>query len=217
MREEPDRYRLVLLAGAFEGGLAVLAWGLGLLLRHPVGREIRWDARDGALGAAACLPLLLLFMVCVRWPVGPLARIRRFSEEVIRPLFAPCAVMDLAAISLLAGVGEETLFRGVIQGALGRWLGPWTGLAMASVLFGLLHSITLTYAVLATLMGAFLGWLYVVNGNLLLVIVTHGLYDFVALLVLVKGPRRPWGRATAPGQPPTEKQSEERPAEEAAE
>ena len=33
------------------------------------------------------LPMLALFAVCVRWPVGPLRRIRQFTDQIIVPLF----------------------------------------------------------------------------------------------------------------------------------
>src|SRR5262249_47480144 len=136
------------------------------------------------LGLLACLPLVFGLWLCVRWPVGPLRRIKQFSDEIIRPIFRPCTVIDLGIVSLLAGLGEEMLFRGVIQGAVSGWLGDWAGLTIAAVLFGLLHLITPTYAVLATLCGLYFGLLMLREDNLLVVIVPHGLYDFIALLYL---------------------------------
>jgi membrane protease YdiL (CAAX protease family) len=81
------------------------------------------------------------------------------------------------------------LFRGVVQGRLARWLGPWQGLAAASLLFGLLHPISLTYVLLAAAFGAYLGWFWMTTDNLLAVIVTHALYDFLALVYLLRRPR----------------------------
>jgi membrane protease YdiL (CAAX protease family) len=182
----PRRYRVLGLVVLVEGGLGVLALALGWLLGRPPLATWAW-AVDAALeGVAACVPMLLLFLVCVSWPVGPLARIKQITRQVIRPLFASCGVIDLAGVALLAGLGEEMLFRGVLQAALADWLGTWAGLAAASLLFGLLHAITPTYAVLATLLGAYLGWLWMASGNLLAPVVAHALYDFVALLYLVR-------------------------------
>ncbi|HEV3237849.1 MAG TPA: CPBP family intramembrane glutamic endopeptidase, partial [Gemmataceae bacterium] len=84
------------------------------------------------------------------------------------------------------GIGEEMLFRGFTQAALATWLGIWWALVLASVLFGLLHAITLTYAVLASLAGAYLGLVWIATDNLLAVIVAHALYDFVALTYLLR-------------------------------
>jgi membrane protease YdiL (CAAX protease family) len=202
---EADRLTVIRLAVFVEGGLLLLASLLGWLLdESPLG-GFGWDYKAVLQGAAATLPLLGLFLVMVRWPVGPLARIHRFGEHVIRPLLAPCSVLDLLGISVLAGLGEEVLFRGVLQGYFGRLLGPAAGLAVASGLFGLLHAVTRTYVVLAALMGAYLGWLWMYTGNLLAPVVTHALYDFAVLLWLL---RRPGARAE-PAEPPD---SADRPA-----
>jgi membrane protease YdiL (CAAX protease family) len=187
MEHEWQRRNLLLMAFGFEGGLALLAWVLGWLLGYPAFSTLNWNTQGVFWGLVACLPMLVLFLICLRWPVGPLAGIKQFADEVIRPVFTPCSWLDLALISLLAGIGEELLFRGVIQGALGDWLGPWLGLALASLLFGVVHWITPTYALLATVMGAYLGWAWLASGNLLVVIVAHAVYDWVALLVLVHG------------------------------
>ncbi len=104
---------VLLAASTSRSGLIILAWLLGLWLDQPPLRTFLWDARDALLGVAATLPLLLLFVAMMWRPVGPLAGIKRFSEEVIRPLLAPCTLIDLIGISVLAGLGEEMLFRGV--------------------------------------------------------------------------------------------------------
>ena len=49
--------------------------------------------------------------------------------------------------------------------------------------------ITPTYGVLAALIGVYLGWVWLASGNLLAPVVAHALYDFVALVVLVRGPK----------------------------
>jgi membrane protease YdiL (CAAX protease family) len=185
-RMDPITRRVVWLAVAFEGGLALLALGFGWLLGQPPLPKIHWIAQDAVWGIAACLPLLVVFLVCVRWPVGPLIRIKEISEEFIHEWFSSCTLLELALISALAGIGEEMLFRGVIQDALSTWIGSLAGVVLASVLFGLMHPITPAYVVLAALMGAFLGWIFLLTENLLPVIITHGLYDFLALAYLTR-------------------------------
>jgi membrane protease YdiL (CAAX protease family) len=185
--ESNNRLTVVLLAVGVEGGLVGVAWLLGWWLEQPPLRTFDWSARAALLGVAATLPLVLLFFALVRWPVGPLAGIKRFTEEVICPVLSPCTVVDLVGIAALAGLGEEMVFRGVLQPALGHQIGKWGALASASVLFGLAHAVSVTYAVLATLMGAYLGALWMYSGNLLVPVVVHGLYDLVALLYLLRG------------------------------
>jgi membrane protease YdiL (CAAX protease family) len=175
---------------AVEGGLALLAMFLGRVLRQPPLETLALSFADLLIGLGATVPLLLMFFALLRWPVGPVADTRKFILEVLCPILAPCTVADLAAISLLAGLGEEMLFRGTLQAEFVARFGPWAGLAMASLLFGLLHAVTPAYAVLATLMGAYLGWLWQLNGNILTPIIVHALYDFVALWYLLAGPGR---------------------------
>lgn len=186
MQPEVNRRQLLLMAWATEGGLAVVACVLGWFLGFPPWEAIVIEPTAFVRGVIITLPMLVLFFVCVRWPVGPLVPIKHFVDEVVKPLFAQCSVFDLAVIALLAGIGEEMLFRGVLQPAFVHWWGLWPGIIAASVLFGLAHPITPAYFVLATLIGVYLGYLTHWSGNLLDVILAHALYDFVGLLYLVK-------------------------------
>jgi uncharacterized protein len=183
-----DRFAVMVLAIVVEGGLAVLARLLGWLVDQPPLATLTFDLKATLIGIVATIPMVAMFYVLLRWPIGPLERIRRFSLEVICPVLSPCTVPDLGAIALLAGFGEEMLFRGTLQALFARGAGVWISLAAASILFGLLHAVTLAYAVLATLMGAYLGWLWLVTGNLLTPIIVHALYDFVVLYYLLAGP-----------------------------
>jgi hypothetical protein len=185
----PNKH-FAITAAAFEGGLVLVAIVLGWLLSVPPLRTFHFDARAAAIGVAATLPLLLLFWLCMTCPWKPLDTITRIIDETLVPLFRECGMFQLLVIAVLAGVGEEMLFRGVIQeaiaGEIGGPRGVWLGLFIASALFGLLHSITPTYAILAGLIGFYLGWLWLASGNLLAPIMAHAAYDFVVLLYVVK-------------------------------
>jgi len=176
------------LAVVFEGSLGLLAWAIGGAVGQSPWENLSWNAGDFALGVAATVPLLAGFALCMRVPWQPLARIRQSYHEVIRPFFGASTMVELAVIAMVAGIAEEMLFRGVVQAAVGRWFGLWPGIVAASVLFGAVHLITVTYGILAALVGIYLGWSYIASGNLLVVIVAHALYDFLALVYLVRGP-----------------------------
>jgi membrane protease YdiL (CAAX protease family) len=187
--EETHRQTIVLAAVLIEGGLAFLATLLGWLVGQPPVEKLGWNWAGALWGVAAAVPMVAAFFVLHTYPIGPLRRIRRFGEEVVRPLLAPCTIMDLLGISVLAGVGEEMLFRGVLQAACTRWFESLpAAVAVAALVFGLLHAITLTYALLAALAGAYLGLVWVATDNLLTPIVAHALYDFAVLLWLLRGP-----------------------------
>jgi membrane protease YdiL (CAAX protease family) len=181
---------LLLPAVAFEGSLAVLAVALGWLLgRNPLD-ALHWSWTDLGLGVAAALIPLAVLMPCLIYPFGPLADLVRVIEELLIPLFAQCRVVDLAIISLLAGLGEEMLFRPIVQLSIAQFaggsVGPWAGLVGAAIAFAAAHWITTTYAVIAGLIGLYLGAVWLATGNLLVPITTHAVYDFVVLVYLVK-------------------------------
>jgi membrane protease YdiL (CAAX protease family) len=170
----------------FEGGLVVLAVALGWLLSTPPFGSFRFGWWPLLWGATATLPPLITLVWLLRTRIARLAGLVRTVEELVGPLFAGASSGALLLLSILAGIGEETLFRGVLQTALAGPLGPWPALFLVSALFGLVHFVTATYAVLAGLIGLYLGWLFLRTGNLLVPVVVHALYDFVALSLLVQ-------------------------------
>lgn len=117
---------------------------------------------------------------------GPVRRLVDLVVEQLGPLLAPLNAAELALVAALAGISEEVLFRGIIQVGLG-WIVPavWA-LIITSVAFGLVHFASRAYAVLAALMGLYLGALFLRQGSLLAPIVTHALYDFVALIYVAR-------------------------------
>jgi membrane protease YdiL (CAAX protease family) len=168
----------------FEAGLAPLSLLVGLIVRsHPL-TTFAWDADAAFNGVLAAIPMVAMFAAILRWPVGPLRGIKEYFDDELAPALSGCEWPDLAVLSVAAAVGEEMLFRGVIQGALSRLLGPAAGVVLASVVFGLLHPVSLSYMTVAALLGACLGVVWLISGNLLTVMVAHALYDFVALAVL---------------------------------
>ena len=54
-------------------------------------------------------------------------------------------------------------------------------LIIASLLFGIAHAVTYTYALAAAVIGVYLGVLWWLAGNLLAPVACHAVYDFVAL------------------------------------
>jgi len=194
------RNSVLWLAVLVEGGLVVLALALGWLVGLAPALAIHWNWFDALRGVVLTIPLLLVGFLLLRWPFGPFLRIKQFTHEILCPLLAPCTRTDLLGISVLAGVGEEMLFRGVFQAVFSLWLNTAWGLLLASALFGVLHAVTFTYAVLAFAMGAYLGGIWLFTENLLVPIIAHTLYDFVLLWYLLYGPGIPPQLGQEPGE-----------------
>lgn len=179
------------MAAGFEASLALVALGLGWLFNtHPLA-TLTWDPLAVAWGFAAALPLFGLLALMVWFPWGPIGNLLRVVDDMVLTMFQGASLFDLAMISLMAGIGEELLFRGVVQAGLVRLTGSQlAALVGAGVLFGLIHSITRTYAILAGAVGIYLGWLWLATGNLLAPILAHAVYDFGALWYLRHTTRR---------------------------
>jgi len=184
--DQPGLEVIIIFAVFFEGGLAPLSLALGWLLGHRPLETFAWSTRDAIWGVVAAIPLTLMFVAMLRWPIGPLGWVKKFFDTDVAPLLAKSSWSEIALISLAAGVGEEMLFRGVLQAWLSGWLGVAWGLGLASLLFGLLHPISIVYMVIAAFLGLYLGAVWIVGGNLLMVMVTHALYDFAALAYLIR-------------------------------
>lgn len=93
------------------------------------------------------------------------------GDPILRNLNWPLAIL----VALCAGIGEEILYRGVLQ----RWLGVWG----QGILFGLAHAGNgfPPQVLFAFLLGVGFGYLFRRGWSLVSLIVAHTLYDFVVL------------------------------------
>ena len=178
--------QFVRLAVAGEAGLVLLALGLGRVFGISPLAQLQPGWRPFLWGVLATSPLLLALIWILRRPSGPLRRLVDFVVRELGPVLAGRSAVELALLAALAGLGEELLFRGLIQTGLARLAPGPLALLCASILFGLAHFATSTYAVVAGMMGLYLGVLFMVQGSLLTPIVTHALYDLVALLFVAR-------------------------------
>ncbi len=173
------RLKLLFLALVVEGAAFVLAlflarhWGIALF---PLTQHLLRDLLIGT--AAAAIPFALFCFTLSEKAAGIplLGSLRKMVREEIKAVFASATMLDICLISLWAGLAEELLFRGVIQA---RW-----GLVAASVLFGVLHFVTPAYALLAMVIGFYIGLVYHFFQSPLIPIQLHAIYDFGALLYL---------------------------------
>lgn len=108
----------------------------------------------------------------------------RLAEE-FRHLIGPLGARRALAVALLSGIGEEVLFRGVLQPAIGLWL--------AAAVFAALHigpSLRfLPWTAMAFVAGAAFGGLFLWTGNLVAPIVAHATVNFLNLRYLAKSDR----------------------------
>ena len=180
-----------------EAALLLLAWALARWLEISPFEHFYPSGASLLLGVLATLPLLL----ALAWMLGssspPIRRLVALVVEQVGPFLASCTMLELGILAAVAGFSEEVLFRGVVQVGLGRWVSEGWALLGASMAFGVVHFATPTYALLAGILGLYLGLVFLTQQNLLAPIVAHGLYDFVALIYVSRRYRLTHDRSSA--------------------
>jgi membrane protease YdiL (CAAX protease family) len=182
------------MAVVVEGAIALiallLAWFFHVPLREkipPFGRPLFEAIGRGVL---ATLPMLVLFWWLVNSKLAALKQLRSQVEWLVREMFPDGDLGQFAMVAALAGVGEELLFRGVVQMKASDWTTPAFGLVIASFLFGVAHALSKVYLLFAIGVGAFFGWMAFKYNDLVGPMVAHGLYDFLALTYLARSESR---------------------------
>src|SRR5262245_34394432 len=177
--DEQAPWQLVLVEGTFVLLAVVIIYfreSLGtVILRLPLVTEAAIGIPVGALlGVVVGFGLLRSRL---RWQVVQ-------AVLPLRPVTSSMA--SIVVVGLLAGVGEELLFRAALQ--------EWIGLLWASILFGLAHGGTarlqkglsvgkIAYLLAAVAAGMLLGLLYQ-NVGLLASMSAHAAFDIAILCVL---------------------------------
>lgn len=169
--------------------LAIVAVGTFLIwacsVQIPAAKIARLDAI--AIGTLLAIATFLLFAVVYRFG-GKFAQALLNDTRRISGIFSGYSLVHLACVAALAGVGEELLFRGFLQTWLASHFTIMWAILVTSIIFGLLHYLSHAYFISVILMSIAFGVAYDITDSLLMVMVWHGVYDFIALVVLVKYP-----------------------------
>jgi hypothetical protein len=210
---------------------ALLAW---ITRGTPFPFPLSLTPKDCLIGIIATLPLL----GGGHFLLSRLGRRMKWAEEIyecLRKLLGqPIRAMtfqQLVLLSAAAGLGEEVLFRGVLQTLINLWassffLGAFEAIfgaavtsfllgalvtafaiIVTSLLFGLFHPLTKGYVILAFIISVYLGWLFSATRNLLVPILVHSIYDTFALYFFRRrvmeddGEAARAGGSRSPGQP----------------
>lgn len=185
------------LATWFEGSLVVIACIIGWLGGLSPWQDLNLTWAGLGFGLAFTIPLYLAFLLTYLAPIRALRQIHDFLVERMGPLLDACGKTQLAYLAVLAGFTEETLFRGILQPLLEQHWGWTAGLIGSNMLFAMAHAITPTYALLAGVTGIYLGVTLDLGGerNLLIPMVLHAFYDFLAFLAVAETYRRTRSRS----------------------
>jgi membrane protease YdiL (CAAX protease family) len=168
------------------GGVALaLIWARGTPLLHPPPtRSMKAWAPASALDVSSAhlwslsggLIFGLIVVALSRLTVQRFGWARRLHLE-LRPFALGLDATGIVVLALLSALGEELLFRGLLQ--------PWMGLVPQALLFGLVHQMPgpsrWIWVSWALVVGLALGALYEATGSLLGPIVAHAVVNGVNL------------------------------------
>lgn len=112
------------------------------------------------------------------------------SIELLREGGGPTWTVGLTILNavLLAPIVEELLFRGLLLPSLAKWLkSPAMGLAVSSILFGLIHYNVAKTVPALIVFGVVLGATYLKTRSLVAAILVHALFNAKTILWLLLG------------------------------
>ncbi len=142
-----------------------------VLTLGPVTAHIYSVLLGGALGA--CL------VISSRLSVARFSWARRLHNE-FRPVARQLSSTGIVALALMSGIGEELLFRGLLQ--------PYVGLIAQAVIFGLLHQLPgrsrWVWVAWAAAVGLLLGAVFELTGSIIGPIVAHAMVNGLNLAYL---------------------------------
>jgi membrane protease YdiL (CAAX protease family) len=198
----------VLLFTACAGGALALAWSLGYSWEEYFNPR-RLGAGWWLLAAGVLILAIVPFMSSlIAWNAGAhfpgslhdfevWARASEDRAQVLTKFLTKLnstgrLLVAVLVIAVVPAVGEELVFRGVIQKNLVRWLSPLAGVWLGAALFSAIHMQFFGF-VPRFVLGLVLGYLYLWSGNILVSMAAHFAQNAFQLLVVYLSQRGVFG------------------------
>ncbi|MCA9038741.1 MAG: CPBP family intramembrane metalloprotease [Planctomycetaceae bacterium] len=171
-------------------GMILIALAIGGFLTTPPWKLFEWSQPALLLGTLGTLPLALFMLFLELLPFEGLRRIQDLLVHKVAPLVADATVKKLFVLALLVGVGEELIFRGIVQNFLMVHIDVHLAILISSIIFAFCHFISPTYIILVFGISLYLGYssIWFSNNaemNLVPPILIHTFYDFFAFLYIL--------------------------------
>lgn len=185
---QAQEQQFFILGGSlFSIGFIVIAFGVGWVLDVSPLTNLTWNWSDLGIGALAALPMFAFFQLAFHTRIAAFRKIKQFLLDELGPRIEHGSILELFILSIFIGLGEEMLFRGVLQSWAMQY-GVVAAIVFTNLLFGIVHSVTRLYVVIAALMGVYLSLLLVSFSpqNLLIPITTHTIYDFLCFIAIMR-------------------------------
>jgi membrane protease YdiL (CAAX protease family) len=183
-------------AAAYTGmALVAVLIAIGTRGRLPLSLPHPWlplaPPRDVLYSVALGVTIGMLLVIGTRFSVPRFTWAKNLHLE-LRPFAKDVTTLGIVMLALTSSLGEELLFRGLLQ--------PWLGLWLQALLFGVLHQMAgpsrWVWAAWATLVGLLFGSIFELTGSLAGPLAAHAVVNGLNLAYLKNhdpGPRRGLG------------------------
>jgi membrane protease YdiL (CAAX protease family) len=158
-----------------QGVILALAW---LALRAP-GILVAWRSRIDASTAGAAIAVvaasLLVASLEARRPLGPSDGLRKHLRSIraTDPWWL--------SVVVVASIGEEFAYRGVLTGILAVWIGVWPAALASAAIFGIAHATQGRKGfAMSAAFGLAMQGIVALSGGLALAVLAHLVYDLGA-------------------------------------
>lgn len=164
---------------------ATLLIALSVWLGKDFNKQFQLASKDIALGLASAIVLWFIFYLgdyfssllfdFAKPQVGSIYQMK----EGENPLFLGLL------LAFLVGPAEEIFWRGYVQRTLGGKYGEWMALIVTTLVYALVHIWSFNFMLImaALVCGAFWGLLYKYTKNMVVLIISHAVWDVLVFIV----------------------------------
>lgn len=175
--------KAILLAAICTEGILLAIWlSWYLLTDQPL--KFNFSLKTFFYALTFTIPLILInYFIFIKCKSD---EITNFLNEAIIPLCKSLDLFSALIISILAGVCEELFFRGLLLTFISDYCGIYFAILTSSILFSVLHFIGRlkkykTIVLIYTFIGIYFALIVAITDNILIAILTHTIYDFIAI------------------------------------
>jgi membrane protease YdiL (CAAX protease family) len=154
---------------------------------RPAELGIRGSVKHALLAGTVCILVLqpvlraietLMLRQVEPWPL-------QFALQAVLQTKSPLTLAGAVVVALvLTPIAEELFFRGFLQPALQRWVGPWSAIFLGAAFFAVAHMDL--YAIPPMLaLGIGLGWVYYRTKSLLAPVLVHAVHNGLVLMLFL--------------------------------
>ncbi|HSW46910.1 MAG TPA: CPBP family intramembrane glutamic endopeptidase [Phycisphaerae bacterium] len=152
-----------------------------------------WWIAGGLLASFCCTGVVVLaaqWVIRLLWPDFRPPEHGVFTTLNSSQATLAMRILAIGGAAVLAPMGEECLFRGILQTGIKKLMPPrrgsvyhrWAAIWLTATAFGLLHVATPQFVPALIVLGVILGYLYERTGSLWVPIVVHMLFNAKSLL-----------------------------------